>query len=226
MKTILITGTNHGLGLALTKAALAAGWKVIAVARTAPEIPSSPNLQVELCDLSSDPALQALLLKLQNVPIDVLVNNAAVYDAGSVDDDKATTDYETLANVFRVNVVAPKLLADGLVANLQAGQEKLIVTISSGMGTYAEFEEYHAEHWAYSASKAAVNYAMISFAALHKDLKSCLVNPGWMQTTMGGKDATIPPEESAANILDLITNHQTKLPNAKMVDHLGEAMEL
>jgi len=214
------------LGLALAKAALAAGWKVIAVARTAPEIPSSPNLQVELCDLSSDPALQALLLKLQNVPIDVLVNNAGVYDSPSADDPSAINDYAALTNVFKVNAIVPKLLADALVPNLQARQEKLVVTISSGMGTYAEFEEYHAEHWAYGASKAALNYAMISFAALHKDIKSSLVNPGWMQTKMGGKDATIPPEESAANILDLITNHQTKLPNAKMVDRLGEAMEL
>ena len=99
-----------------------------------------------------------------------------------------------------------------------------MMTMSSGMGTYAEFEQYHAEHWAYSASKGAVNYAMVSFAELHRDIKATLVDPGWMQTEIGGADAPLSPDESAAAIFELIANHPDKLPDGKMVDYSGEIM--
>jgi NAD(P)-dependent dehydrogenase (short-subunit alcohol dehydrogenase family) len=98
--------------------------------------------------------------------------------------------------------------------------------MSSGMGTFGEFDTYSAGHWAYSASKAAVNYAMVSFAELHQDITSALVNPGWLQTGMGGQDAPLSPEESAAAILKLITNHARKLPTGRMVDYTGKEMGL
>jgi NAD(P)-dependent dehydrogenase (short-subunit alcohol dehydrogenase family) len=224
MKTVVITGANRGLGLALTQAFLQAGWKVIAVARHAVELPANPNLQVIGCELTDPQALSALVAQLHAMPLDVLINNAGVYDWPSPDKDVATTDFTQLTTVFQVNTIVPKLLADALVPNLEAGTEKLVVTLSSGMGTYSEFEQYHAVHWAYSASKAAVNYAMVSFAELHSDIKSTLINPGWMQTEIGGVDAPLKPEESAAAILDLITNHADKLPTAKMVDYTGEHM--
>ena len=223
MGTVLITGANHGLGLALTQAFLQAGWQVIAVTR-GEELSTHPNLRNEPCDLAKGEEIAALTSRLHGVPIDVLVNNAAVYDSASADDAMATTDHAQLVNVFAVNAVAPKMLADALVPNLQAGTSKLVVTMSSGMGTYAAFEQYHAQHWAYSASKAAVNYAMVSFAELHGDIKSTLVNPGWMQTTMGGNGAVLKPEESAAAIFDLIANHPDKLPIAQLVDYTGEKM--
>jgi NAD(P)-dependent dehydrogenase (short-subunit alcohol dehydrogenase family) len=224
VKTAVITGANRGLGLALTTAFLRAGWQVVAVARHAIELPANPALRIEQCDLRDGAAIQALAGRLQGVSVDVLINNAAVYDSPSPQDAHAADDPIRLAEVFAVNTVAPKALADLLVPNLQAGADKLVVTISSGMGTYAEFEQYHAEHWAYSASKAAVNYAMVSFAELHKDIKATLINPGWMQTAIGGDDAPLTPEESAAAILDLIVNHEDKLPNARMVDYSGEPM--
>jgi NAD(P)-dependent dehydrogenase (short-subunit alcohol dehydrogenase family) len=224
MKTVVVTGANRGLGLALAKAFLQAGWKVVAVVRHAVELPANPNLQVEACDLTSAEQLPALVQRLQGMPVDILVNNAAVYDWPSPQQDVASTDFNQLTQLFQTNTIAPKLLADALVPNLQVGTDKLVVTMSSGMGTYAEFENYHAVHWAYSASKAAVNYAMVSFAELHRDIKSTLIDPGWMQTEIGGPDAPLSADESAANIFKLITEHASKLPNAKMVDYGGGEM--
>ena len=224
MKTVLVTGANHGLGHALAEGFLDAGWRVIAVARQVPELPESDNLQVELCDLTDEGTVQGLAARLQGAPIDVIINNAARYDA-KPNDETITTDFTQLTQIFQVNTIAPKMLADALVGNLHAGVDKLVVTMSSGMGTYAEFDEYHAKHWAYSASKAAVNYAMVSFAKLNPSFKSVLVNPGWMQTAIGGDDAPLKPEESAEAIIDLIMGHEHKLPNARLVDYTGKHMD-
>lgn len=224
MKTVLITGANHGLGHALTIGFLDAGWRVIAAAHQMPELPQTDNVQIELCDLTDEQTVQGLAARLQGTPIDVIINNAARNDSPP-DDETVTTDFAQLTKLFQVNTIAPKLLADALVGNLHAGVDKLVVTMSSAMGTYAAFEEYHAKHWAYSASKAAVNYAMVSFAKLHPSFKSVLINPGWMQTAIGGSDAPLQPEESAAAIIDLIVHHADKLPNARMVDYSGKHMD-
>lgn len=226
MKTVVITGTNHGLGLALTKAFLAAGWRVAALARTRPDIAPQANLRVEICDLTDIATLAQVVARLKGVPIDVLINNAGVYDAAPTNLDAVTKDFDKLTDVFQVNSIVPKILADALAPNILAGQEKLVVTMSSGMGTYAEFDEYHAEHWAYSASKAAVNYAMISYAKLHPEIKVALINPGWIKTAMGGSDALLTPEEAAGHVFDLVANHADKLPNAKLVDYEGKGMDL
>ncbi len=225
MKTVVITGANRGIGLALTETFLREGWRVIAVARSAPNIKPMETLQFEQCDVADGAALKALAKKLEGTAVDVLINNAGVYDTSGVGDEDVIDDITALTHVFAVNTVAPKLLAELLVPNLQAGQDKLVVAISSGMGTYSEFDDYHAKHWAYSASKTALNYAMVSFAKLHQDLKATLINPGWVHTRMGGSDAPLKPEESADAIFDLIANHEDKLPDGQMVDYEGKHMD-
>jgi NAD(P)-dependent dehydrogenase (short-subunit alcohol dehydrogenase family) len=225
MKTVAITGTSRGIGLGLSKIFLDNGWQVIAIGRHMPASSTNPNVRIEACDLTDGAQLNALVDRLKGVKIDVLINNAGLYDAGSVDDPTATTDFDHLTNVFRTNVIAPKLLAEGLVPNLQLGEDKLVVSITSVMGTYAGLEPYHAEHWAYSASKAALNYAMVSFSELHKDIKAALVHPGWVQTDMGASGAVVPVEESAGGIYDLIANRPKKLLNGEIVDYTGERMD-
>jgi NAD(P)-dependent dehydrogenase (short-subunit alcohol dehydrogenase family) len=225
MKTVAITGTSRGIGLALTNVFLDNGWKVIAIGRHMPAASTNPNVRIEQCDLTDGAQIAALVQRLRGAPIDVLINNAGLYDATSVDDPVATTDFDHLTNVFRTNTIAPKLLSEALVPNLQAGTDKLVVSITSGMGTYALLDEYHAAHWAYGASKAALNYAMVSFSELHTGIKAALVSPGWVQTAMGGSDAPLPVEESVAGIYDLIANHPKKLLNGEIVDYTGKRMD-
>src|SRR5262245_36557211 len=125
MKTVAITGTSRGIGLGLTRIFLENGWQVIAIGRHMPAASTNPNVRIEACDLTDAAQIRSLVERLQGVKIDVLINNAGLYDAGSVDDAVATNDFEHLANVFRTNVIAPKLLAEALVPNLQAGEDKL-----------------------------------------------------------------------------------------------------
>lgn len=226
MKTVLVTGANRGLGRALVDVFVEAEWRVIAVARRVDDLndlKASSNVRVESCDLADEQALMTLVESLKDTPIDVLVNNAGMYDAAG-GGDNVITKLSDITKVFQVNSLAPKLLSDGLVSNLHAGEDKLVLTVSSGMGTYALLDEYHAQHWVYSASKTAVNYAMMSFGKLHPELKSVLVNPGWLKTDIGGPDAPIEPKDAAQKLFQLVLNVDT-LPSGKLLNAEGEELE-
>jgi NAD(P)-dependent dehydrogenase (short-subunit alcohol dehydrogenase family) len=242
MKTVLITGARSGLGLALTREFLGKGWRVIAAGRKMAELPddvrTNPNTTAVELELSDETTVRACAQTLVGTPIDVLINNAGVYDSSSVNDDAIVSTLDAIAHVFVINTIAPRLLADLLLPNLALGSERLIVGISSGMGTFAQLQGrdleptsrgthgYEALHWVYSASKTALNYVLLAFGVSHPDIKVSLINPGWMQTAIGGKDAPESTEENAVQIVELILAHKTRLPASELVDHLGDTMEL
>ena len=104
-ETVLITGANSGLGLEFTKQYAAKGWTVIATHRRR-ELPQTladvvakyPKVRVETLDVTSLDQAKALAAKLDGVPIDVLVNNAGVYNDRSgcaPGDDACAGSYET-----------------------------------------------------------------------------------------------------------------------------------
>lgn len=211
MKTILITGAGSGLGKALKEIFVKNNWDTIPITH-------------EDVDISNQKSIEELTKKLENKPIDVLINCAGVYD-GPADGDSTATTIEGITKVFQVNTIGAKILADFLFPNLLKGNERLVVTISSIMSTYAKLDEYAAKHWSYSASKIALNCAMISFNKEHPEIKSVLIHPGWVKTKMGGKDAQIEPCESAEGIYKLIKNHQSDLPNGRLTDYQGKLIE-
>ncbi len=229
MKTVFITGANRGLGLELVKVFLKNSWKVFAACRNKnnfpAEISGSQNLTVLTLDIINQDSVNAALREFGVTPVDVLINNAGIFDSTSVDDDKVASTVEAAGKVFETNSVAPRLLAERLVPNLRAGTGKMILTISSHMGTHSKMDEYHAQHWVYSASKAAVNYAMSAFGLLHPDLKSVLIHPGWMKTDMGSSSAPLEPEFSAQKIFILVSTPKD-MPNRKLVDLEGKEMPL
>lgn len=215
MKTILITGSHGGIGSALVKTFSNHNWHVISASRHAPD---------QFIDLSNQASLEKFASKLRGQPLDVLVNCAGIYDTKSVDD--AAPGANTLSEitpVFKVNTIAPLLLSELLLPNLQLGQDKLVVTISSIMATQTHLDQYSASHWSYGASKAAVNFAMRAFSVSHPDIKSLLIHPGWVKTRMGGPEAPLSPNFSAQHIFNLITN-SSKYPTGALIDYTGKTL--
>ena len=211
MKTVLITGTGSGLGKALKEVFIKNKWETIAIT----------HKDLEITDQKS---IEKLAKKLKGKPIDVLINCAGIYD-GPADGEPTAVTIEDITNVFKVNTIGNKILTDLLIPNLLTGKEKLVVTISSIVSTYVKLDDYYAKHWSYGASKIALNYAMISFNKEHPQIKSVLIHPGWVKTKMGGKDALIEPNESAEGIFKLIKNHQSDLPNGRLIDYQEKLIE-
>jgi NAD(P)-dependent dehydrogenase (short-subunit alcohol dehydrogenase family) len=195
--TVLITGTNRGIGLEFARQYAADGWDVIATARQ-----SSPELdalgvrveQLDMQDLDAVVALGSLIERL-----DLLIANAGTWipeQAQSADDGRAWTEMLT------TNTVAPYLLARSVLRQVGEARGKLMA-LTSGMGSIAESSGGYVP---YRSSKAALNMAWHSLAIEAKRLGvvAAVLDPGWVKTRMGGANAPTPPEQSVAEMRRLI----------------------
>jgi NAD(P)-dependent dehydrogenase (short-subunit alcohol dehydrogenase family) len=201
--TYVVTGANRGIGIAFAKTLSERGDHVIATARhpeSAREL-ARLGVRVESLDVAEDESVAQFGRRLAGEPIDVLINNAGIGEAGPGLDRLKTRD---LQQTYRVNAIGPVAVAQALLPNLRAGRRRLLVNMSSGLGSISRNEE--GGWYAYRASKAALNQSTRTMAAeLRNEGFTCVVVcPGWVQTEMGGHGAPISPEESVTAILRLI----------------------
>jgi NAD(P)-dependent dehydrogenase (short-subunit alcohol dehydrogenase family) len=198
-ETVLVTGANSGIGLEFAKQYAAKGWTVIATHRRS-EIPETlaelveqhPQARVETLDVTSVEQAQALAMRLDGTPIDVLINNAGIYNDRSecgLDDGCAgdwTTqsfgdlDYDLLDTIMAVNIKGPLVVSEALYENVKASRLKKIVAISSSNGTLTGEENPRPGAIFYRMSKAALNREMqIVAASTEPDgVTVVMLNPG------------------------------------------------
>jgi len=202
MPSILITGANRGLGLEFAKQYAEAGYRVFASAREpqkARELhtlaTAHPALSVHALDAGEPESVAALARDLAGQPLDILLNNAGVM--GPKQQSLGHIDYVGMLDAFKVNSIAPLRVAEAFLENVAKSDRKLIAALTSGMGSIADTS---GGSYAYRASKAALN---MSYRNLAIDLKSrgiiaVVINPGWVQTDMGGAGAPLAPSASIA----------------------------
>jgi len=210
MTTILITGASRGLGLEFTRQYLTEGWTVIAACRNPGtarglqelEAKSTGALTVVEIDVTDGESVQRAASRLQGRAIDVLVNGAGIY--GGHGQKLGSLDYEDWRQVLEVNLLGPARMCEAFLDCLQRSDRRLIVTITSGMGSLADNTSGGAV--LYRTSKAAVNM-LIRTSAIDlqaRGITCIVVNPGWVKTDMGGPNAKLSPEESIQAMRRLI----------------------
>ncbi|MGS2722796.1 SDR family oxidoreductase [Porticoccus sp. GXU_MW_L64] len=212
MKTLLITGSNRGIGLELTRQYLNSGWRVHACCRQpqqaaelqclADRYPDS--VVVHELDVSSECSIARLKSALGSEPIDLLLNNAGVY--GGAGNRLGSLDVDEWLQVMRVNTVAPLLMAQVFLDNVAASERKTIASISSKVGSIAD--NRGGSNYMYRSSKTALNQAMksLSIDTGYLGVTSVVLHPGWVQTDMGGPNALITTEESATGLKVVLDN--------------------
>lgn len=210
-RTVLVTGANRGLGLEFARQYAAAGWTVIGTARTPDEATELKALGVEVRALDvADPAsIDGLATSLEGRPIDLLINNAGIFPRV---DRLEATDFADVERTFAVNTLGPMRLTRALLPQLRLGRLKQVVSISSGLGSIANNSS--GRYYGYRESKAALNMFTRSLAAeLADEGFTCVVlSPGWVQTDMGGPNATLTPAQSVTglrNVIDGLTPAMT-----------------
>ncbi len=196
MPTVLITGAARGLGLEIVRQYRAAGWDVIATARDSAGELSRLGADVISLDMTDFEAVAATTL---DRPLDLLVANAGIATPGEA---KSAADGAAWVDTFRINSIAPVLLAQALLPSLAEAKGKA-VAISSEMGSIAG----SSTAWIpYRASKAALNMAWHVLATEVKDrgVAMAVLHPGWVQTDMGGPGATIDAPTSITGLRKVI----------------------
>ncbi|MGO0309028.1 SDR family oxidoreductase [Endozoicomonas acroporae] len=211
MSVVLITGANRGLGLEFVRQYATKGWQVLATCRS-PQSASALNelatahatVQVLPLDVTKEADINALATSLNGQVIDHLILNAGVLGS-----DCATLGEMTQAKwleVLTINTVAPALLIQALQDNVAASEHKTIVGISTRVASLGDNSS--GNMYSYRASKAALNQILVSAAQnlRNQQVKTLAIHPGWVQTDMGGKDATFPAEQSVAGIIKVTEN--------------------
>lgn len=213
MNTILITGSNRGIGLELCKQYAEAGWSVHACCRNpqqASELQQLANqhkqVTIHELDISNAQQIHALAQTLKGTAIDILFNNAGIY--GQNDAHFGNTDEQQWLECFRINTIAPMKVTEAFVSHVAASKLKTIATMSSKMGSMTD--NGSGGSYVYRSSKAALNAVMTSAAIdlKPKNIQVAILHPGWVKTEMGGPNAEISTEQCVhqlRKILDGLT---------------------
>lgn len=203
MATVLITGANRGIGLALARCLVQRGDTVIGTARdpARAEALRSLGARVEALDGDDPASVSALGERLRGTPVRWVINNAGVYPDKGMGFDTITP--EALLQAYRTNCVAPVLVTRSLLPSLSAAGGGLVVHVSSTMGSIGQAAGHAKDSLAYRSSKAALNMLTVLMA---NDLKGRGVtvvaqHPGWVKTDMGGAGAHLEADDSARRML-------------------------
>jgi NAD(P)-dependent dehydrogenase (short-subunit alcohol dehydrogenase family) len=209
MDTVLITGANRGIGLEFASQYAADNWQVFACCR-APEaahdlqaLAKSPGVSVSVhhMDVDDHATIDAVAADLAGEEIDILINNSGV--TGNRAAAIGTMDFDSLEQTLRTNLLGPLKVSEAFAGNVAASYLKVIVMISSRMGSVADTTS--GGSLIYRTSKAALNMAMKCLSLELKSQGTTLVSvhPGWVRTDMGGEAATLAIAESVAALRTL-----------------------
>jgi NAD(P)-dependent dehydrogenase (short-subunit alcohol dehydrogenase family) len=188
-KVWFITGAGRGLGVYIAKAALAAGYKVVATGRNPEKVihalGESENLLAVKLDITkpadAESAVKAAIDKFGS--IDVLVNNAANFYAGYFEE----LSPEQMDNQLTTSLVGPMNVTRAVLPVMRKQRSGQIMTISSSAGLVGfEFGS------AYAASKFALEGWMQSLQAEVQKfgIDTITVNPGFFRTELLTDEST------------------------------------
>ena len=202
-KTILITGSNRGLGLEFVTQYAAMGWDVIATSRSPEDdqdlqavATANKKVTIEKLDVTDLDGITALAEKYSGTPIDVLINNAGMFG----DRPRQTwgaLDRDLFRQVMDVNVFAPLKISEAFAPHVAASETKKIAVISSTAGSIASIRNPPGAPY-YAISKAAVNMAMRGTAMRVKKqgIAVAIFMPGAVDTRMLREAVGLTQEEA------------------------------
>lgn len=203
MSSILVTGSNRGLGLEWVRQYGAAGWRVYATCRHPEESGSlqqlagaHDNISVHRLDVTKQDEIMGVVSELADEPLDILMSNAGVYFEKRMPDAIGSLRYADWNYAFQVNTMATLRLTEAFVENVARSSNRLIVAISTHMACIADIKS--AGSYYYRSTKAALNAAMkgLSVELKPRGIGVLMLHPGWVRTRMGGPEGPLVSADS------------------------------
>ena len=217
---VVVTGANRGIGLELVRQLLARGDRVEAAVRDPDNATELNQLaaRVHRVDVTRDAHVAELAAALGDAAIDMVINCAGVY--GGSRQSLGNFDIADAMRTYDVNAFGPLRVTRALLPHVRRGTVKKLVHVTSGMGSIADNKM--GGFYGYRMSKAALNMMSRSLAIdLRADgIASYVINPGWVQTDMGGSNAPTPVEVSVRGMLREI-DAATLADSGEFLDYKG-----
>jgi NAD(P)-dependent dehydrogenase (short-subunit alcohol dehydrogenase family) len=179
MATVVVTGADRGIGLALASGYHARGDRAVAACLGDGHLPSESGIEaVADVDVTRRESFAALRQHLADAPVDVLICNAGI---GGFD-DWGTLDYDAMMRQYDVNALGPLRSVQELDRHLHRGAKIGIVT--SRVGSIAD--NGSGGNYGYRMSKCAANALGVN---LYHELRPrgiavMLLHPGQVATDM------------------------------------------
>jgi NAD(P)-dependent dehydrogenase (short-subunit alcohol dehydrogenase family) len=208
----LVTGGNRGIGLEICRQLAKAGIRVLlgsrdaakGVAAAAKLIAAKLPVEARQLDVANDESIQECMIWIRRDlgRLDILVNNAGIMVEQS--DADPEEELQVVRDTMQTNVYGPLLLSRLAIPIMKSRRYGRIVNLSSGMGSLTEMG---AGYIAYRMSKTGINVVTRVLAAEAEGMGILVnsVDPGWVQTDMGGRGASRTVYKGAETALWLAT---------------------
>lgn len=232
-----VTGAERGLGFALTKELLDAGYTVFA-GRYLADWPGLDELAEEAgdrlvilpLDVRDDESVREAKETIQahTDRLDMLINNAAVVgDVSPEADILGELDFDDMLNTINVCAIGSLRMTHALMPLILNSEEKLLINISSEAGSIGQ--SWRTNMFGYCMGKAALNMHSTIVYNRVKELGVHVINlhPGWVKSWLEGDkfmdQADLTPEESAEKLMEVIAKHRTTQEAQPLyIDYLGK----
>jgi NAD(P)-dependent dehydrogenase (short-subunit alcohol dehydrogenase family) len=211
-KIALVTGGNRGIGLEVCAQLAKLGMRVVLASRDLEKgvaaaeqlIAAGLPVAARQLDVANGQSIRECMnwVRKDLGKLDVLVNNAGIMvDEGDADPGE---ELEIVRDTMQTNVYGPLLLSRLAVPIMKSRRYGRIVNVSSSMGSLAEMG---AGYVAYRLSKAGINVVTRVLAAESEGMGILVnsVDPGWVQTAMGGRGASRTVQKGAESVVWLAT---------------------
>lgn len=228
MKIALVTGGSQGMGFEWCQYLAENGYKVILTGRNIEKVDQAAaklNNQFlvvypKAMDVTNESSIKEVKKWIDNKfgQLHLLINNAGINSGTRSKGNKdlqeknlllASLDKNEVLNMIDVNSIAPIIVARNFIDLLSKSGEGKIVNIGSWLGSITL--KQNGGNYSYAVSKSALNMMNRALAFDLKPLNviSVVVNPGWVNTNMGGPNAQFSTQDAIHNMMENIVNRLT-----------------
>lgn len=216
MATILVIGASRGIGLEFVRQYRAAGERVIATARDDEGLARLRALGAETLrvDVAQPTSVSGLSWQLDGEAIDL-----ALYVAGVIDRGNATSPptQQAFDHVMHTNLLGLMQVLPQVMPMVEAAGG-VFGALSSSMAQIGPVSGSNS--WLYRTSKAALNMAVRSARFDYSKATLVALDPGWVQTDMGGGAAPLTAEASVRGLRVVLAGLNPD-DNGQLIHHDG-----